>query len=40
MDRKNNLTSYRIPEGFDPFYTADTARALTDAFTTWLPKAK
>lgn len=26
MDRKNNLTP-----GFDPFSTADTARALTDA---------
>ena len=31
MDKKNNLTPYRIPEGFDPFSTADTARALTDA---------
>lgn len=31
MDRKNNLPTYRIPEGFDPFSTADTARALADA---------
>lgn len=31
MDRKNNLSPYRVPENFNPFSTADTARALTDA---------
>jgi len=31
MDRKNNLPTYRIPEGFNPYFAADTIRAITDA---------
>ncbi|HEX7030868.1 MAG TPA: hypothetical protein VF254_09735 [Gammaproteobacteria bacterium] len=29
MNKKN--TTYRVPEGFNPFATADTIRGLTDA---------
>ncbi|HEX7046376.1 MAG TPA: hypothetical protein VF275_02220 [Gammaproteobacteria bacterium] len=31
MDKKNNSTTYRIPEDFNPYISADHVRALTDA---------
>lgn len=31
MEKKNNLTSCHLPEGFNPHSTADTIRGLTDA---------
>ncbi|HEX7029179.1 MAG TPA: hypothetical protein VF254_01155 [Gammaproteobacteria bacterium] len=31
MDRKNNSTTYRIPEDFNPYVSADHVRTLTDA---------